>query len=180
MDTIYLIGYMGSGKSTLGKALQARCDIEFIDLDDYIEAKAQKKIRDIFATEGEEAFRALERECLVEVSKKENVLVACGGGTPCFGNNMELMNSCGLTILLNASRERLMERLKRGRYKRPLIASLDDGELEAFVDSQLASRMVHYSKATHIFDSTTLENENEIEEKCAAFIKQFNLPLKKS
>lgn len=176
MKTIFLIGYMGCGKSTLGRNLARRCDIEFIDLDDYIEAKAGKKIREIFADEGEAAFRELERKTLLEVAERENVLVACGGGTPCFGDNMALMNSRGLTVLLNASHERLLERLKRGRHKRPLIASLTDGELDEFITRQLALRMPHYSKAAATFDSTCLEDEDQIEEKCEAFINRFGLP----
>ncbi len=180
MKTIFLIGYMGCGKSTLGRALAARCDIEFIDLDDYIEAKAGKKIRDIFADEGEAAFRKMERDTLEEVSAKANTIVACGGGTPCFGDNMELMNARGLTVHLMASHGRLLERLKRGRAKRPLIASLDDDSLDRFIHEQLNLRMPHYSKAACTFDSSTLENENEIEQKCSAFIREFNLPRKTS
>lgn len=178
MKAIFLIGYMGCGKSTLGRNLAKRCDIEFIDLDDYIESKAGKKIREIFADEGEAAFRELERRTLVEVSGRDNVLVACGGGTPCFGDNMALMNERGLTVLLQASHERLLERLKRGRAKRPLIANLSDEELDAFITEQLAKRMPHYSKAAVTFDSTTLENEDEIEAKCEAFISRFGLPRK--
>ncbi|MDE5962286.1 shikimate kinase [uncultured Duncaniella sp.] len=178
MKAIFLIGYMGSGKSTLGRALSQRCDVDFIDLDDYIEARAGKKIREIFAEEGEAAFRDLERRMLLEVSEKDNVLVACGGGTPCFGDNMSLMNSRGITVLLQTSHQRLFERLKRGRHKRPLIASLTDEQLDVFIDEQLEKRMPHYSKSAEIFDSTLLEDENQIEEKCNAFIKRFNLPRK--
>ena len=180
MKAIYLIGYMGSGKSTLGKALAQRCEVEFIDLDDYIEARAGKKIREIFADDGEAAFRDLERRMLLEVSGKDCVLVACGGGTPCFGDNMELMNSHGTTILLQTSHERLFERLKRGRHKRPLIASLTDEELDVFIIEQLAKRMPHYSKSAEVFDSTLLEDENQIEEKCEAFIRRFGLTRKKA
>lgn len=178
MKAIFLIGYMGSGKSTLGKALAQRCEVEFIDLDDYIEARAGKKIREIFADDGEAAFRDLERRMLVEVSEKDNVLVACGGGTPCFGDNMALMNSRGTTILLQTSHERLLERLKRGRHKRPLIASLSDDELDLFIREQLAKRMPYYSKSAEVFDSTLLEDENQIEGKCEAFISRFGLPRK--
>ena len=178
MKTIFLIGYMGCGKSTLGKALAQRCDIEFIDLDDYIETRAGKKIREIFADEGEAAFRGIEREMLLEVSEKANVLVACGGGTPCFGDNMSLMNSRGITVLLQTSHERLFERSKRGRHKRPLIAALTDEQLDVFIEEQLEKRMPHYSKSAEIFDSTLLEDENQIEEKCNAFISRFNLPRK--
>ena len=180
MKAIYLIGDMGSGKSTLGKALAQRCEVEFIDLDDYIEARAGKKIREIFADDGEAAFRDLERRMLLEVSGKDCVLVACGGGTPCVGDNMELMNSHGTTILLQTSHERLFERLKRGRHKRPLIASLTDEELDVFISEQLAKRMPHYSKSAEVFDSTLLEDENQIEEKCEAFIRRFGLTRKKA
>ena len=90
------------------------------------------------------------------------------------------MNSHGTTILLQTSHERLFERLKRGRHKRPLIASLTDEELDVFISEQLAKRMPHYSKSAEVFDSTLLEDENQIEEKCEAFIRRFGLTRKKA
>lgn len=180
MKPIYLIGYMGSGKTTLGKALAARCDIRFIDLDDYIEDRAGKSIKEIFASEGEAAFRELERRSLIEVGGMDDTVIACGGGTPCFGENMELMNRNGVTVHLLTSHQRLLERLKLGRAKRPLIANLNDEELDNFIAGQLERRMPHYSKAAYTFDSTLLEDENQIERSCAAFISQFNLPLKRN
>lgn len=178
MRPIYLIGYMGSGKSTLGRALAARCDIRFVDMDDYIEAHAGKSIREIFASEGEAAFREMERNTLNELAAMPNAVIACGGGTPCFGDNMEVMNRNGVTVHLSTSHGRLLERLKEGRAKRPLIAGLNDEELDRFIAEQLAKRMPHYSKATFKFDSTRLENEEQIEETCGDFIAQFELPLK--
>lgn len=180
MKPIYLIGYMGCGKSTLGKALAARCDIRFVDLDDYIEDRAGKSIKEIFASEGEAAFRELERRSLMEVGGMDNAVVACGGGTPCFGDNMELMNRNGVTIHLHTSHQRLLERLKLGRAKRPLIANLNDEELDNFIAGQLERRMPHYTKAAYTFDSTLLEDEDQIEQNCSAFISQFNLPLKRN
>ncbi|MCM1137318.1 MAG: shikimate kinase [Duncaniella sp.] len=178
MKPIFLIGYMGCGKSTLGKGLAARCDIRFIDLDNYIEEQAGMTIKELFASQGEAAFRDLERRMLQEVSRLDNVVVACGGGTPCFGDNMEVMNRYGVTVLLRTSHERLFERLKRGRHKRPLIANLDDEQLDRFIAEQLEKRMVHYTKAKETFDSTTLEDENQIDDKCNLFISRFKLPRK--
>ena len=178
MRPIYLIGYMGCGKSTLGKALAARCDIRFVDMDDYIESRAGKSIREIFASEGEAVFREMERNTLNELAEMPNAVIACGGGTPCFGDNMEVMNRNGVTVHLRTSHGRLLERLKRGRAKRPLIANLSDDELDKFIAEQLEKRMPHYSKAAFTFDSTLLEDENQIEKKCEAFIAQFDLPLK--
>ena len=102
MKTTFLIGYMGSGKTTLGRAVAARTGIRFIDLDDYIEEREGCSIREIFASRGEDAFRAIERDALQEVSRMADTLVACGGGTPCFGDNMDLLNRCGLTVYLDA------------------------------------------------------------------------------
>lgn len=179
MKPIFLIGYMGSGKSTLGRALGRLTGMEFIDLDHYIENRFHKTIRDIFATEGEARFRDIERRMLVEVSQFEDVVIACGGGTPCFGDNMELMNRAGTTVVLDTSMAKLTSRLKRGRHKRPLIAGMDDERLEAFIADNLESRRPFYDKATHRFASDLLENEVEIDDTATRFINLFNLPLKK-
>lgn len=111
MRPIFLIGFMGCGKSTLGRALSKQTGIELIDLDHYIERRFHRSITDIFAIEGETRFRDLERRMLEETGEFENVVIACGGGTPCFGNNMEFMNSHGTTVYLEASEERLLDRL---------------------------------------------------------------------
>lgn len=171
MDTTFLIGYMGSGKTTLGRAVAARTGIRFIDLDDYIEEREGCTIREIFASRGEEAFRALEREALAEVSALTDTLVACGGGTPCFSGNMELMNSRGTTVYLTAPHSSLLSRLKEGRAKRPLIASLSDAELDTFITDQMSWRHPYYSQATLTFDSSRLESLDQVDRSVDEFLK---------
>lgn len=178
MKPIFLIGYMGCGKSTLGRALGRMTSLEFIDLDNYIEARFHKSIRDIFAAEGEARFRDLERRMLDEVSQFENVVIACGGGTPCFGDNMELINSRGTSVFLDTSFPKLLSRLKRGRHKRPLIAGKTDEELEQFIADALATRLPYYSKARMTFKGDLLENETEIENTASRFIAALSLPAK--
>lgn len=170
---------MGSGKSTLGRALGRATGMTFIDLDTYIETRYHSNIRDIFAARGEDAFRDMERRMLDEVSSFENVIIACGGGTPCFGDNMELMNKRGMTVFLDASRQRLVERLKAGRARRPLIARLDDPALEKFVNDALDARMCHYSKAKETFCSDRLDDKIQIKESVDRFISQFSDHIKK-
>lgn len=170
MKPIFLIGYMGSGKSTLGKALGERSGLRFIDLDEYIESRAGASIADIFADRGEVFFRELEREALSEVASFDNVIVACGGGTPCRPGAMELMNRQGLTVFLNASFPRLLVRLKEGRSARPLISNLNDSELERFIEDSIKGRMPYYSQAAMTFDSDRLEDEKQIDESCGRFI----------
>ena len=171
MTTTFLIGYMGCGKTTLGRAVAERTGVRFIDLDDYIEETAGCSIRDIFATRGEEAFRAMERQALIDVSSHPGTLVACGGGTPCFGDNMEVMNSRGITVHLVAPHATLLTRLMEGRGKRPLIASLSDSELDAFITRQMQWRLPHYSKAKLTFDSSRLESAGQISESVDRFLK---------
>lgn len=170
MKPIFLIGYMGSGKTTLGKALAARTGMEFIDLDHYIEARFHANVRDIFATRGEEGFRDIERRMLDEVSGFEDVIVACGGGTPCFFDNMEVMNRRGTTVLLDASIDTLHRRLLHGRAARPLIAGLSDGELREFIISALAARMPHYGRASVRFASDLLEDRGQIDATVERFV----------
>ncbi|MDE7407260.1 MAG: shikimate kinase, partial [Muribaculaceae bacterium] len=142
-------------------------------LEDYIEAREQRSIKAIFADSGEAVFRQLERDALAEVAAAGDVLIACGGGTPCFHGNMELMNSLGQTIWLQASRERLLCRLKEGRAKRPLIATMDDAELERYIDCMTEARKPYYGSAAATFGSDRLENEQEIRETVSRFVKQY-------
>ncbi len=175
MKPIFIIGYMGSGKSTLGRNVAKMAEVEFIDLDNYIEQRFHSTVRQIFAEKGEEGFRKIERSMLHEVAEFENVLVACGGGTPCHFDNMDYMNSMGTTVLLETTLGKLHTRLLRGRHKRPLIADKGDDELLEFIKAGLAARMPYYSKAICRFAGDLLEAESEVTESAERFIKEFNL-----
>ena len=149
MTRIFLIGYMGAGKTTLGRALAAELGVEFIDLDCYIEERFRKTISQIFAEKGEEEFRNIERRMLHEVGEFENVIISTGGGTPCFFDNIEYMNSQGTTVFLDVPVERLFIRLSIARSKRPLIKDKNDEELRAFIAEQLGKRLPHYCNAQY-------------------------------
>ncbi len=176
MKPIFLIGYMGSGKSTLGYALSRATGLTFIDLDTYIENRYRKTIREIFADRGEDGFRQIEKAMLEEVSSFEDVIVACGGGTPCFFDNMAVMNASGTTVLLDATIDALHRRLCHGRAKRPLIAGMTDDELKVYITEALAKRMPHYSLAQHRFPSDQLEDMHQIRHSVARFLAQLGLP----
>ena len=126
---IFLIGYMGTGKSTLGRAVARRGDIRFIALDHYIEGRFHRSVSQLFEERGEDGFRKVEQAMLHEVGEFEDVIIACGGGTPCFFDNMDYMNSRGLTVLLEAPLPCLCRRLWEGRRKRPLIKGMPPQEL---------------------------------------------------
>lgn len=179
MRPIFLVGYMGCGKSTLGRAVSQLTGIPFIDLDAYIERRYHRSVSDLFAERGEEGFRLLERNMLREVADFEDVIVACGGGTPCFHDNMDYMNARGVTVFLDTPVPTLLSRLKRGRHKRPLIAAMTDDELESFIGSALRARMSHYGKAQAAFSSQLLENKSEIERTALSFVDKFNIPMQK-
>lgn len=176
MRPIFLVGYMGCGKSTLGRAVSRLTGFSFIDLDTYIEGRFHLTVKEIFAQKGEAGFRDIERNMLHEVADFEDVIVACGGGTPCFSDNMDYMNSRGTTVFLDTPVMSLFGRLKRGRHKRPLIASKTDDELLGYISETLASRLPHYSKASVTFSSELLENRDEISATAKSFINQFNIP----
>lgn len=178
MQPIFLIGYMGCGKSTLGRNVSKLTGVDFIDLDSYIEGRYHLSVRDIFAAKGEEGFRDIERMMLHEVAEFENVIVACGGGTPCFFDNMDYMNSKGTTVFLNTSLPKLHTRLMRGRHKRPLIAGKSDEELKQFIVEALEKRMPHYSKAKINFAGDLLENECEVTDTAKRFISLLNMTEK--
>ena len=170
---------MGCGKSTMGRAVSELTGIPFIDLDNYIERRFHLTVKTIFAERGEEGFRDVERRMLQEVADFEDVIVACGGGTPCFFDNMEYMNSHGTTVFLNTPIPRLHSRLMRGRHKRPLIANKNDEELMEFIQKALADRWEHYKKAQIDFSSERLENRSEIENTAREFIQLLSIPIKK-
>lgn len=162
---------MGSGKTTLCRSLSRMTGVATIDLDDFIVEKSGMPIKDYFSRYGEAGFRELEHECLAELSRSaENVIIACGGGTPCYGDNMELMNRSGTTILLEADFERLYSRLILGRDQRPLITGFDDAELRRFIKDKLRERVPYYERAACRFDSSCLETEQEIELTTKRFI----------
>ena len=144
---------MGAGKSYWGARLNAVTGVEFIDLDHCIEERTSKKITTIFEEEGEEGFRKLEQKILRDIiSQKENFVMACGGGTPCFFNNLELMKQQGRVVWLTSSPQKICERLLRERAHRPLVNKLTEKQLEEFITTTLYSRQIFYQQADHIID----------------------------
>lgn len=150
---IFLLGYMGCGKSTMGKELAQKLKLTFFDLDEHIEREKQKTISDIFATEGEDSFRNYEREALNHFFEKENIVVATGGGAPCFFDNMEQINNQGVSIYLKLTAEELAHRLKRAKEARPIIKDKNDEELKGFIEDMLNHRNQFYTKAKIIFNN---------------------------
>lgn len=144
---IYLIGYMGSGKSTLGKRLAKHAGLQFIDMDNYIEERNCKTVPQLFAEYGEEGFRQRERKALEELSEFTEVVIATGGGAPCFFDNIRLMNRTGKTIFLNIDPEILAGRLIESKTERPLIKGKSKKELESFIDKTLSKRNAYYKQA---------------------------------
>ena len=175
MRPIFLIGYMGCGKSTLGRTVAALTGWQFIDLDNYIEQRFHRTVREIFAESGEETFRRREQAMLHEVADFEDVIVACGGGTPCYFDNMDWMNSHGTTVFLNTSIDKLHRRLMRGRHKRPLIADKSDEELLIFIQKALDERMHHYARAEKVFMADLLDSECEKTDTARRFIAELKL-----
>ncbi|MCD7710222.1 MAG: shikimate kinase [Porphyromonadaceae bacterium] len=163
MKRIFLIGFMGAGKTTLGKVLAKRLEIDFIDLDQYIEGRFRKSVREIFAKEGEEKFRQMEKNLLHEVSDFEDVIIATGGGTPCFFDNMDYMNAHGVCIYLQASTDELYKRLVNGRSSRPILSGKNDKELYSFIEETVAFREPFYAQAGLKFDTGSLESRREID-----------------
>lgn len=144
---IFLIGYMGCGKSSIGRALAQRLGVPFFDTDTAIEQRCGASVSAIFAERGEAAFRALESDALAQAAGLDQAVVATGGGAPCFGDNLERMNAAGLTVYFKMSPEKLASRLYRGKHKRPLIADKSDAELLAFIALNLEKREPCYSGA---------------------------------
>jgi len=143
---------MGCGKSTIGKKLAQTLGYSFLDLDMYIENRNFRTIPEIFAQDGEEGFRKIEQKALQEVAEFENVVVATGGGAPCFFDNMEVIKRSGLSLFLNGSPRILAERLLQSKTERPLIKGKSEAELIEFIDTTLAKRSFWYKQADVVLD----------------------------
>lgn len=160
---IFLIGYMGCGKSTLGRKLSASLNLTFIDLDTFLEEKYFKTIPQIFAEEGEAAFRSKERKVLEEVSAFDDVIVATGGGAPCFFDNMDLMNAAGFCVFLDVATDSLVSRLIHAKTERPLIKGKSPEELREFIEAMMQKRRPFYEKARYILKGSEILPDQVIE-----------------
>lgn len=163
MRRIILIGYMGSGKTTVGKALSKETGMMFYDLDWYIESRMRKTVAQIFAEKGEEGFRKIEHNMLHEVAEFENVIISCGGGTPCFFGNIDYINQQGEVVYLKATPEVLYRHLLMGKVERPLIKNKTPEELIAYITEQVAKREEFYNKARYTLDVSLMDNYEKIQ-----------------
>ena len=154
---------MGCGKSTLGRKLAATLNLTFIDLDTFLEERYFRTIPQIFAEEGEDSFRSKERKVLEEVSAFDNVIVATGGGAPCFFDNMELMNSSGFCVFLDVAVESLVYRLIHAKVERPLIKGKSPEELHGFIEMMMQKRRPFYEKASYILKGAEISPEQVME-----------------
>lgn len=164
---------MGAGKTTVGRELAKELGLEFIDLDHFIQARYQKTISQIFQETGESEFRIIENNMLKEVGDFENVVISTGGGTPCFFDNMDYMNSVGTTIYLKAAPEALADRLNTCKDKRPLIKDKSEEELLTFVAENLAKREPYYSKAIIVHEPGELVNKDDVNKYILQLIKKI-------
>lgn len=165
---IFLLGYMGSGKSYIGKQLAERIDQKFIDFDEEIEKREKSTISEIFQRKGEIYFRKLEREILKEmIGLKEEAVISLGGGTPCYGDNMELIKTADglVSFYLKLNIQELTERLEKEKEHRPMISHLEDkAKLEEFIRKHLFERGFYYNQSDHIINCDSKTSEEIIEE----------------
>ena len=163
MNRIIIIGYMGAGKTTVGRALSKAIGVPFYDLDWYIEQRMRRSVRQLFDERGEEGFRRVERNMLHEVAEFEEVILSCGGGTPCFFDNMEYLNRQGETVYLKAAPDVLYAQLRMGRAVRPLLLDKTPAAVRAFIQEHLVAREPYSYAATHVIDVSLLDNRQKIQ-----------------
>lgn len=154
---IYIIGFMGSGKTTAGKKLASLLGWSFIDLDKRIEEYAGKTIPEIFSQSGEDYFRIIETQLLRNLKMCTKTVISTGGGTPCYIDNMDYMIETGLTIYLKLTPAELKSRLSQSKGKRPLIKDLDQNELTSFIKEKLAVREKWYERSDITMDGIDLD-----------------------
>ena len=158
---IFLVGFMGSGKTTIGKRLAEPIGYDFVDTDNLIEIQSDMAVSDIFANHGEVAFRNMERDVLLELQKRDYTVVSTGGGMPCFNNNMDMMLTNGKVVYLKTSPQALARRLQYSHTERPLIKEKSQEELQHYITEKLAEREIHYSRA-HIVVQTETFSMDEL------------------
>lgn len=173
MTRIFLIGYMGVGKTTAGRELAKSLNLEFIDLDSFIQNRYNKTISQIFEEEGEAKFREMENKILKEVAEFENVVISTGGGVPCFFDNMEIMNKAGVTIYMKASPVLLAERLNLCKEKRPLIKDKDEDQMLEFVLESLEKRSSFYHQAKIIYETDKLIDKYDTDTYVSHMLKEI-------
>lgn len=154
---------MGSGKTTIGKKLARHLNYQFIDTDKYIQEKEQRKIMNIFASEGEDYFRELEHQVILSLSFMENTVISVGGGLPCFKNNMKVLLQMGKVIYLQRPAKELYQRLMQGQNDRPLIQNKTIGMLPGYIKHTLKEREVFYNQADIIADRNHQKIEDLVE-----------------
>jgi shikimate kinase len=159
---IYLIGYMGSGKSTLGRRLAEALGLSWIDLDAEIESRYKISITNFFRKYGEDAFRDVEHKVLEDIVSMPDIVVSTGGGVPCFHNNMKLMNQTGITIYLEATPKLILTRIGPYAWKRPLFKQMDGADIIEKITKHLKSRELYYQQAHITIDATNPDMENLI------------------
>ncbi|MGE5317117.1 MAG: shikimate kinase [Chloroflexota bacterium] len=152
---VFLIGYMGCGKSTVGKKLATRLKFDFIDTDSAIENMTGKPVSVIFEQEGEDAFRLLENSVLKSLAARNNIVIATGGGTPCFYDNMAMMNRSGITIYVKMHPDSLAKRIIDSKTERPLLRRISDNDLPSYIANHLNARERFYNQA-----QLTVKGEN--------------------
>lgn len=174
MKAIILVGYMCVGKTTFGNALAKILGRTFYDLDWYIEERFRTTVPQIFAEKGEAGFRDLEQRMLHEVAEFENIVLACGGGTPTFGDNMAYMNRVGHTIFLKADTDTILAHLAMSRTKRPLLEGKTGEELRQYVDTQLKLREPYYAQAQHTQHIKLIDGFDKVNEIVQSIIQKIN------
>lgn len=157
----FIIGYMGAGKSSVGREAARRTGLKYVDMDRLIEEEYGKTITEIFDTQGETEFRKSERRTLEQlIGQGGDLIVSCGGGTPCQSDNMSLMNRAGKTIYLKLSPSKLTSRLRPGQVRRPILKGMDSAQILEMIGKMLPAREPYYLKASMVVDCDALSDDS--------------------
>ena len=161
---IFLIGFMGSGKTHWGQLLSQKLSIPFFDMDEQVVSHEGKSIVEIFSEKGEEYFRLLEKDVLHIITEShDKFVIACGGGSPCYFNNIDYMNQSGTTVWINTPVDALFQRLITEKEKRPLIKGLTDEQLKSYISKKFADRRIYYEQADVMMDEEPVQLEKLVE-----------------